>query len=197
MSKQIITYDSPEAASIQTVTGWVSRSGRFFGNDEHTARYDGCTHRPCGKCGVLIPVNSYCRDCYDKESIEQYTAMPRADWNGSDMLYSEACDEWFQDSNQLAEYCDEHEYTPKELRLIIAVPVYATEIDAIDYYSDELPEDGHLPPEIEDAFEHLNEVIRASKSVLSWRPGKFAATDASILITNVAEYQEPVNGEAA
>ena len=39
--EKIVTYDSAEAASIQTVTGWVSRSGRFWGNDEHMARYDG------------------------------------------------------------------------------------------------------------------------------------------------------------
>lgn len=185
MSEQIIAYDSPEAASIQTVTGWVSRAGRFFGNDEHMARYDGCTHRPCGKCGELIPTHSYCRDCHAKAKQEKYEAMPRADWNGADMLYSEAHDEWFQDCDRLAEYCDEHECTPKELCLIIAVPVYASEIDALEHYSDDLPEDGDLPPEIEEAFAKLNEVIRASKSVLSWLPGKFAATDDSILITTI------------
>ena len=32
--KPIIMEDSPEAASIKTVTGWVSRTGRFWGNDE-------------------------------------------------------------------------------------------------------------------------------------------------------------------
>ena len=42
--KQIIMEDSPEAASIQTVTGWVSRTGRFWGNDERMARFDGSTH---------------------------------------------------------------------------------------------------------------------------------------------------------
>ena len=40
MTEQIIAYDSAEAASIQTVSGWVSRAGRFFGNDEHMARHD-------------------------------------------------------------------------------------------------------------------------------------------------------------
>ena len=35
--EKIVPYDSSEAASIQTVTGWVSRSGRFWGNDEHMA----------------------------------------------------------------------------------------------------------------------------------------------------------------
>lgn len=182
MSEQIIAYDSPEAASIQTVTGWVSRAGRFFGNDEHMARYDGCTHRPCGKCGALISVRSYCRDCSEKARVEKYAVMPRADWNGTDMLYSESHDVWIQDSDRLAEHCDEHECTPKELCLVIAVPCYASEIDANDHYTDDLPEDGDLPPEIEEAFAKLNEAIRASKSILSWQPGKFAATDESTSI---------------
>ena len=42
--KPIIMEDSPEAASIKTVTGWVSRTGRFCGDDERMARFDGSTH---------------------------------------------------------------------------------------------------------------------------------------------------------
>ena len=36
--EKIVPYDSAEAASIQTVTGWVSRSRRFWGDDEHMAQ---------------------------------------------------------------------------------------------------------------------------------------------------------------
>ena len=32
--KQIIMFDSPEAASLQTLTGWVTADGRFYGQDE-------------------------------------------------------------------------------------------------------------------------------------------------------------------
>ena len=179
MSEQIIAYDSPEAASIKTVTGWVSRTGHFFGNDEHMARYDGCTHRPCSKCGALISVRNYCRDCADKAQVEKYAAMPRADWNGTDMLYSDTHGVWIQDSDDIANLCDEHECTPKELQLIIGVPCYASEIDATEHYIDDLPEEGDLPPEIEEAFAKLNGVIRASKSILSWQLGKFAASENS------------------
>lgn len=30
MADEIVPFDSPEAASIQTVTGWVSRNGKFY-----------------------------------------------------------------------------------------------------------------------------------------------------------------------
>lgn len=45
--EKIVPYDSSEAASIQTVTGWVSRSGRFWGNDEQMERF-----------GVVSPMDS-------------------------------------------------------------------------------------------------------------------------------------------
>ena len=45
--KSVIMYDSPEAASIKTITGWVSSAGRFWGDNEHMARYDGSTHMKC------------------------------------------------------------------------------------------------------------------------------------------------------
>jgi hypothetical protein len=34
-TEKIVMMDSDEAASIQTVTGWVDRQGRFWGGDEH------------------------------------------------------------------------------------------------------------------------------------------------------------------
>ncbi|KGB00537.1 hypothetical protein DR73_495 [Enterobacteriaceae bacterium ATCC 29904] len=48
MSKQIekvVMMDSPEAASIQTLTGWVDRQGRYWGKDEHQARWCGAMQK--------------------------------------------------------------------------------------------------------------------------------------------------------
>lgn len=182
--EKIVPYDSSEAASIQTVTGWVSRSGRFWGNDEHMARYDGCTHRKCDACETLIPVRGYtiCDQCREAKEIEKWQAMPRQEWDGKSLLYSQAADAFFQDADDLSNHCEENECTPQSLRLVICDPQYARQIDAEDHYSDELPEDGDLPPELEEAFERLNEVIRSCRTPLSWIPGKFAPTDESISI---------------
>ncbi|MEB2744543.1 hypothetical protein [Citrobacter portucalensis] len=46
-TEKIVMMDSDEAASIQTVTGWVDRQGRFWGKDENQARWCGATHRKC------------------------------------------------------------------------------------------------------------------------------------------------------
>lgn len=60
----MIMRESAEAASFQTVTGWVSSNGHFYGNDERTARYDGCTHQLCESCGVAVCFDEYvCDKC--------------------------------------------------------------------------------------------------------------------------------------
>lgn len=182
--EKTIPYDSPEAASIQTVTGWVSRSGRFWGNNEHMARFDGCTHRKCEKCEALISVRGYtiCDQCREAKEIEKYQAMPSKPWDGVSMLYSHAADTYFSDLDEVSYHCEENDCTPDSLRLVICEPNFANEIDASDHYSDDLPEDGDLPADLDEAFHRLNEVIRACKTPLSWSPGKFAPTADSISI---------------
>lgn len=48
MSKKIILPADDIAASIQTVRGWVSRTGQFCGDNEELARHLGATHKLCG-----------------------------------------------------------------------------------------------------------------------------------------------------
>ncbi len=74
----VIMFDSPEAAQRVTVEGWRSRRGLFYGNDERTARFDGCTHRPCEGCGVTIPREpwTHCRSCQEKNTAERFAALP-------------------------------------------------------------------------------------------------------------------------
>ena len=40
---KIVLLEDAEAATLKTVTGWVSRDGLFFGSDERTARWSGAT----------------------------------------------------------------------------------------------------------------------------------------------------------
>ena len=63
MKLKIVMMDSDKAASIQTVTGWVDRQGRFWGKDEHQARWCGATHRKCKNKPDEHPIhstNGYC-----------------------------------------------------------------------------------------------------------------------------------------
>ncbi|WP_340619295.1 hypothetical protein [Xenorhabdus siamensis] len=176
MSEKIVMYDSPEAAQIKTVTGWVCRDGRFWANDEHMARYSGSTHHKC-KNNPEHPVvrkGGYCEPCWENQLEAKFNAMKRKQWDWNTPLVIFGTDQYFWDSDDLYDYCDEHETTPSELQLVICEPNYPDEINGEDYFSDILPEDGELPHELRQAFDTLNAVIRSSNP-LSWSEGRYAA----------------------
>ena len=179
MSKEkIILETSEEAASIQTVTGWASRDGRFWGNgpdSEKVARYHGATHKQCPTCSAPVPLHSYCESCHAKKEKERYNAMERRKWNGADPLYSQACDDFCRDADAIDVLCEDSECDVDDLRLVICKPIYAREIDPADYYADDLPEDEGVPKELQKIFDELNQRIRAAGIILSWRPSKYAA----------------------
>jgi hypothetical protein len=171
-----IFYDSPEAASIKTVTGWVARTGEYCGNNEHMARWCGCTHKRCETegCQSILERSDFtiCSECRHKKSLAKYEARPRAAWDGVSMLYSDACDEYFSDPEEALDFAEDHYKSLADLRLIICVP---NRLSAIyeDHWHDELPEDGELPDGVAIALESLNEAI-AESGPSSWEPGEFA-----------------------
>lgn len=169
----IILNTSDQAASIKTVIGWVSRTGRFWGDDERMARYDGSTHKTCA-CGQIVKHSDHCRTCQLSAELAEYEAMESKPWNGTDFLYSEAADCYFSNMSEIQDHCQRYDTTIEKLRLIICEPTYANEIDPSEYFIDELPEDGEVPGEIADAFAVLNESIRQCGTPLSWHPGDYA-----------------------
>lgn len=178
MEEIVILPNDERAASIQTVTGWVSRTGHYFGlgpQSEDMARYDGSTHRKCD-CGRIIAKNGYCRECHDRREREKFDKMERKPWNGTDALYSQSEDRYFFDGDELDQYCEEEETTPEALRLIICVPTYAHGIDPVEHYCNDLPEDrDEVPDEVREAFKELNDRLEEAKVILSWFPGEYAA----------------------
>lgn len=178
---KIIIFDSDEAAQKKTVTGWVSGNGFFYGDDERSARFMGCTHIRC-KCGMITEKQyTACEFCRNKNKLERYRSMPFKEWNGTDFLYSEMADKFFFDSEEILDYCEEEGMPSKSLRLIICEPVYPKEINLSEIYSDLLPEDseGELPEYLVAAENELNQIIREKGEPLSWMPGKYR-TEAKI-----------------
>lgn len=175
-----ILSTSDEAASIQTVTGWVSRLGRFWGNDERMARYEGCTHGFC-ECGAVVE-KSYirCNSCQVVLERERYQTRPTQVWDGATPLYSDAREEYFMDAESLADMLADVEDVPtiEDLRLVICEPNHASQIEP-DHWCDDLPEDGDIPSEMAEALKAFNEVVRR-QAPLSWSPGKYAAEAESV-----------------
>lgn len=169
MSETIVMRDSAEAAQLKTITGWVSRQGQFFGDDERTARWAGCTHEICSGCGKTIE-RGRCNDCREKKDVEKWTKAERKDWDGVMPLYSDAYDKYFF-NDDAEEFADDEGVSLDDLRLYICDPVFGRSIDT-DYFQDELAEDGEVPDAILEAMEKLNEAIKAA-GPLSYYPGAY------------------------
>ena len=174
-AKLKIMYASDEAAKQVTVTGWQSRNGRFYGDNEHLARWDGCTHRICSCGSEMERAYTICRGCSAKKRLEQYEAMPFKEWDGKTMLTLHDDDRYFNDEDEVRDYCEMEEVPIEELRLVICEPQYAWEIGE-DYYCDILPEDMTLDDcysQLAEAIEKVNELIRKKEKPISWTDGKF------------------------
>lgn len=187
MVEKIIMQDSPEAASIQTVTGWVSSKGHFWGDDERMARFDGSTHRRC-ECGAIVEQRSYCKNCYELKRISEWHDKPQVKWDGESYLYSQTYDTYFRDFESLADYCNDNECNPDDMMLIICKPNYLCEVDLVEDNYDDMPEDGDescLPEEVWEILQELNKTIRKSRTpdkAISWSPGKTRPITGSIVV---------------
>ena len=175
---KIILPDSPEAATYQPMAGgWVTSDFRLWGKGlgaEKAARYHGCTHVRCQRCGEITPKEyALCDACCNKADAERYAAMPRAKLDDEAPLYSEVTEKFYYCLAEAEEDAAEMEepQTLADLRLVICEPVYATPLET-DYFSDDLPDDGDIPQQIADAIDAFNEAVAGV--ILSWAPGKTA-----------------------
>jgi len=175
MEKPKIMYGSDEAAQKVTVTGWKSRNNCFYGDNEHLARWDGCTHQICA-CGAEMERGyTICRSCSAKKRLEKYEAMPFKEWDGETMLTLHDDDKYFRDEDEVRDYCEMEGIPLEDLHLVICEPQYAWEIGE-DYYCDLLPEDMTLEDcysELAEAIGKVNDLIRKKEKPISWLGGKF------------------------
>ena len=176
-SETKIMYSSDEAAKYTTnLSGWVDRNGFFFGEDEHIARYSGCTHRVCEECEEVEVIKGYikCPSCIEKGKIERYGKKITKEWDGLTPVYSDAADLFFFEEEDLINHLEDTGDSPDSLRLVLCTPVKFQEFDE-DVFCDELAEDQELPEKLTAALDVLNKVIR-DLPASSWEPSKHAVT---------------------
>lgn len=189
--EKIVMIDAPDLVKRVTVTGWVDTHGFYWGNDEQQARWSSCTHRPCEQCGQPVAkLWTHCDACRRVRDIARWHAKPKVEWDGNTMLYSDACDRYFQDYDEIIDHlrdmrADDPGAVVEDLRLIVCTPNMARRLDN-DFFCDELPEDVDEPPKaIQEAMAAFNEVL-AKQPPLSWSPGKQAA----IVTINPADLED-------
>lgn len=167
--EKIIMYDSEEAASQKTLTGWVSANGRYWGKDEHMARYDGCTHKKC-ECGNATEKSWIrCEECRHKSDVERFNKLPFKEWDESENVCTWDGDKYFFHVDDVIEYMEENDL--KEIDLLICEPIEYSLIDFEQITGSEVHEDWEPEVELEKAVNKLNKVIKELKPH-SWQPGK-------------------------
>ncbi len=175
----IIQFNSSDAATYGMFFGWVDRHGRFFGKDERTARWSGCTHRPCEQCGEQVEKRwTHCAKCQEERAAERYANYPRKEWDGKTPLYSESAEKYFFDAGELDDFLFETETNKDDARLVLCYPLFLRYVET-EYWEDVLLEDCDpeecFPEDVLDALNYLNYVIGENKDPVSWCPDKIAA----------------------
>ena len=177
MSEMILTGDDRAATFKTNISGWVSRHGRYFGDDERTARYDGATHSLCSGCGKQIEkARTICHDCAHLNNVLKYGKMEKIKWDKKTPLYSRAADEYFFGEDELSDFLEEsEEWKLDSLMLVICRANEFRQIDE-DFFCDELPEDsdGDIPDTVFTAMDAFNKAM-VSAGAASWSPSKYRA----------------------
>ena len=166
--EQIILYTDEEAAKLITITGWVSRNGRFFGENEQSARYDGCTHKQCDCGSPMTKGWTKCENCRSKSSQDKYASYEYKEWDGVTPVCIFGDDTYFFGSDEIDDYLEEHELQYKDLHLVLCKPNYAKHIYS-EYWEDIFAEDGDIPTELQKKLDELNKYIDTLEPI-SWSP---------------------------
>jgi len=170
----VVLPDSPDAAQLKTVTGWVSRHGLFYGKDEIQARYDGCTHVKCSECGVVVEKGyTACEECREKFRIVREADRKREEWDQETPLYSEAYSEYLMDFDEVEDYLDQHECTFEHLDAVLCEKNEAR--IELDHFGHLLGDDyDDAPKELTDAIDAFNKAM--SGIAISWSATDVVAT---------------------
>jgi len=169
-NEKIILSNSPDAATYkENLSGWVSRTGRFWGKDGHMAKWDGATHTKC-RCGIIFPKNSYCKTCAEKRRLEKFKAKPVMVWNGKDALYSDSEDRYYGEWEGVNN--EDRKVSFESMNFIICERTEWRELSD-DFFEDSLCEDvgnDELIDLIHDFNENLKEI-----QTNCWEPGLYRA----------------------
>ena len=173
----MIMYDSDDAAHIQTVSGWVSSTGKFYGNDEHFARIAGCTHRRCeneGCTNIVEKRYTACDKCREDKKDKEFDELPKVHWDGETPLMMYDSDVLFFDRTELYDFCYDHDIQASDLKVLLCKPVPYPRFDIYDFLYVTTHEDREIPDEVIAAAENLNAALNKMKPQL-WQSTNVAA----------------------
>lgn len=135
MSTEVIRYE--DAAELVTVKGWqCKRCQRFWGVDEHMAKWCCATELPCDECGGRNPDKHYtcCGECRSKRVAKKWEELyaKAVEWDGKTYpIFSDSHDRYFFDEDELSDFLYDNSLPPDiDERLVPLLKKSAIEIAA-------------------------------------------------------------------
>jgi len=171
--KDKVPYE--EAAEVRTVTGWVCKHcGRYYGNNEHAARWCCRKDRPCETCGGRTD-RSYikCDSCREKDRLAKWLALPEVEWDGTTPLVVHGSDHYFFNADDLGDWladdvemvlsdteaAAEMKVALDDVRLCLCKQVEPRGFDISDFLHDDVEEDWQPDPKALAAEKVVNDYI--------------------------------------
>lgn len=139
-----------DSAEVRTLTGWCcTHCNRFYGNDEHMARYCCATSLPCECGGRRIP--SYytrCAACRKKDEDAKWAAIEKVEWDGETPVCQWDGDRYFFGEDVIHHVNDHVAVGGKveDLRLVLCTPSPRPSFEMAEFLHDYLGPDGDAPP---------------------------------------------------
>ena len=159
--EKIISIDSHEAAEYKSVEGWASANSQYFGEDEYSARYDGCTHVRCGCCGELRRKNALnCEGCEQLQIKQRWDEAEKTDWADGGTVYSAKVKKFYSDKEIYKKVCLEIKCSTEDMLLFACNPIYSSNVSKSTILGQELRE-AILPSSIIEKLNDLNTAIDA------------------------------------
>ncbi len=164
MSKKIIMYDDPSIVEKTMVKLWTPKGSAWGWREEHLARYEACTHKPCKECGKPTEkIRTLCDACRYKKEKEKYLALPCEELDEQSFF---AGDNYYNDLDSFIDDClRDGVVNIEDVELYSAEPCEYPLLDINSFLCDSICEDGEIPDELIKAADAFNAVIKSTKPV--------------------------------
>ena len=174
-------YDNVAIEYREDINGYVGTDGRFWGKDEHMARWTSCDTLDCateGCSNVITKGFVRCMSCQEKRARDKWEEADKRPVGENDMMYwSEACDKYFQEWEEVDDHCQEFDCKIEDLLLYHCERESPPQVDLDMIYEDITPEDldinDMISDEIDDLVRELNDAL-LRHTVNCFRPSKIA-----------------------
>ena len=167
MEKEIILPENVELTE-EIKTLYKDKDGKYYLSKEGATKHL-ATHVICNCGGIREKYRIFCDACEPPKA-----KPPVKEWDGKSMLYVEDFDKYFNNVEEIEEYCHYEKIDKTELTIKICDGNYLMEVNE-DYWEDVFAEDGELPKEIQAKLYELNETIKNYGKPMSWSTSKYIA----------------------